>query len=389
MRIAAEHGLGDATARDMLRGAILPNAVRHPRRRRRLRKAGGEPVPLRAPGGAVLAPDAEELQLIHHLMRHAEAVYGNPIAAIGNPRAAMLGLTSERIVRLRTGVAVEDVRLIQMRNDTFRPAHYLAIDHRIRAVVVTSDASPGLAPRPLRRGSRLWRATSLDSSSPRWSRDRRSRPAAATAAESLAPADDAADLPRRATIGPATAATAGPPRGGAPFFGGALSSRSSALLGGVTPPTGGSDGGGAERVRGYAHTGILRSAHNLLSSIRGGLAAAAADHPTYRVVLTGHSLGGATAALLALLLADAGVLPASRLAAYAMGPPPCVTAGLAAAADRTVTCVVNGYDVIPRVSVVTLARLFAAIRYVMGLSRVAKVGVDLGLRRLVCPRRTR
>lgn len=74
-----------------------------------------------------------------------EAVYGNPIAAIGNPRAAMLGLTSERIVRLRTGVAVEDVRLIQMRNETFRPAHYLAVDHRIRSIVVCIRGTSNVA----------------------------------------------------------------------------------------------------------------------------------------------------------------------------------------------------------------------------------------------------
>lgn len=139
---------------------------------------------------------------------------------------------------------------------------------------------------------------------------------------------------------------------------------------------------GAARVRGYCNRVILRSAQNLPSGIRCGLSERTAVHPTFSRVLEGDILGDATVVLLALLLADASVPPVSRLAAHAMGTPPRVMAVAAAAAERIVTCVVNGYGSITLVSVVTLARPFAAIVNFMGLGRVHNVEVNLGLGQL-------
>eukprot|EP00850_Spirogloea_muscicola_P002121 SM000008S22210 [mRNA] locus=s8:428376:430309:- [translate_table: standard] len=81
----------------------------------------------------------------------------------------------------------------------------------------------------------------------------------------------------------------------------------------------------------------------------------------FRLRLVGHSLGGATAAILALLLhADAERLlgvPASRISCATFGTPPCLSRDLAIGCSGFVTTVVLQDDVIPRASVAAIDQL--------------------------------
>lgn len=83
----------------------------------------------------------------------------------------------------------------------------------------------------------------------------------------------------------------------------------------------------------------------------------------YEVVVSGHSLGAGTAALVGLLLRSR--VPAlrkkNRLRVYAYAPPPVLDFAACKACESFVTSVVDNSDIIPRVSVsnlVTLDKLF-------------------------------
>lgn len=57
-------------------------------------------------------------------------------------------------------------------------------------------------------------------------------------------------------------------------------------------------------VAGHVHGGFLAAARNLLPPVAAALRAAAQQVPGWPVLVTGHSLGGGVAAVLAMLLAD-------------------------------------------------------------------------------------
>eukprot|EP00667_Euglena_gracilis_P003366 EG_transcript_3377 len=79
-----------------------------------------------------------------------------------------------------------------------------------------------------------------------------------------------------------------------------------------------------------AHDGIACSARNVLLKIEPDLQAMLAAHPTYKLVLTGHSLGGGTAVLATYLLhcdpAFAAWVLGRRVECFAFAPPPVLTA---------------------------------------------------------------
>jgi hypothetical protein len=74
---------------------------------------------------------------------------------------------------------------------------------------------------------------------------------------------------------------------------------------------------------------------------------AAASHD---VVIIGHSLGAGTAALLATMLVSAGIVTEKAMHCYCLAPPPAVDPALAAATRPYITSLINGHDVIPRVT---------------------------------------
>ncbi|KAI9808464.1 MAG: hypothetical protein M1826_004140 [Phylliscum demangeonii] len=130
------------------------------------------------------------------------------------------------------------------------------------------------------------------------------------------------------------------------------------------------------------HKGIHASARRLLHGPRSRvllatIRAALVQHPDYGLVLCGHSLGGAVAALLAVMIAvpapagsatataafvtsASSQLPADRAVhAYAFGPPATVCGALQRATRGLVTSLVHGQDVVPSLSLGTLRDLQA------------------------------
>jgi hypothetical protein len=153
-------------------------------------------------------------------------------------------------------------------------------------------------------------------------------------------------------------------------------------------------------VVGAAHRGVLHAAEALAVHIAPALIALAAAHPGAPLHIVGHSLGGGTAAVLALLLHNRAPAPAggddttaaegttpfaaatrirdallaghvgaagARLApsvavpvpvrAVCFATPSCVSAGLAAACRPWTTSVVHGDDLIPRFNLAAMEGL--------------------------------
>eukprot|EP00850_Spirogloea_muscicola_P007678 SM000039S14508 [mRNA] locus=s39:524519:526466:+ [translate_table: standard] len=112
---------------------------------------------------------------------------------------------------------------------------------------------------------------------------------------------------------------------------------------------------------GFSHYGSAEAAKWFVEHELATLRRCLAEHRGFRLRLVGHSLGGATAAILALLLhADAERLlgvPASRISCSTFGTPPCLSRDLAIGCSGFVTTVVLQDDVIPRASVAAIDQL--------------------------------
>ncbi|OQR86490.1 hypothetical protein ACHHYP_10483 [Achlya hypogyna] len=115
----------------------------------------------------------------------------------------------------------------------------------------------------------------------------------------------------------------------------------------------------------YAHEGALRTARNIVAELQSAALrdvfwdvaterCGVATDGDWRVVLTGHSLGGAIATLLALLLGKH-----FRVHGYVFAPMKVVDAATAAHAAACVDVFVYGDDFAPRISAQTLGRLRA------------------------------
>jgi hypothetical protein len=110
--------------------------------------------------------------------------------------------------------------------------------------------------------------------------------------------------------------------------------------------------GGQELLTGYAHHGMLCAARWLVREVGPALAQALAANPGFEPLITGHSLGGGTAALAAMMLREAaGTTPAfAQASAIGIACPAVVTAELAAGCAPFTTTVVCGADLVPFIS---------------------------------------
>ena len=83
---------------------------------------------------------------------------------------------------------------------------------------------------------------------------------------------------------------------------------------------------------GYAHRGILSGANRIMTEGKETLKKAFEDHPDYRLVLTGHSLGAGTAILISLGFLNniyADDFPnVKEVKCVALAPPPVYRTGL-------------------------------------------------------------
>jgi hypothetical protein len=109
----------------------------------------------------------------------------------------------------------------------------------------------------------------------------------------------------------------------------------------------------SHKLRGV-HEGILHCARVLLAEIS-SLIEEYAINQEYDVICVGHSLGGGTAILLAVLLR--GKYPSTnkeRVRAFAFAPPPVLDRSTSLACRHYVTSVVNNTDIVPRSSLTNL-----------------------------------
>ena len=123
---------------------------------------------------------------------------------------------------------------------------------------------------------------------------------------------------------------------------------------------------------GIAHAGMLKAAQRLLPALTPTIDAALAAHVGYALVFTGHSLGAAIAALMALMVGPRWIVggrPAERgcsatgcstgrgaaasVHAFTFGVPALVNLELARAASGLVTSIVDGVDLCPRLGLAT------------------------------------
>ena len=125
------------------------------------------------------------------------------------------------------------------------------------------------------------------------------------------------------------------------------------------------DAAEVDLLGGKAHQGFAQAAESTIASTEAALLAAVADprHAGYEIIVTGHSLGGCTAEIVALKLRHLGkergneMLSYARCMAFAGGPAATPDLQQSAESKDLTVCVVYGNDIVPRLgaaSVVTL-----------------------------------
>lgn len=134
----------------------------------------------------------------------------------------------------------------------------------------------------------------------------------------------------------------------------------------------------------HAHNGIMSSAAHVLQGIAQPACALLEENPGYALTFVGHSLGGGTAALCAMLVhecapdAAAAVADAAlddhelvvqqaalrlqdachgQVTAFTMCAPSCVSPAMAELCEDYVASLVHGHDIVPRLRLLGLERL--------------------------------
>uniref|UniRef100_A0A7I4CAW7 Fungal lipase-type domain-containing protein n=1 Tax=Physcomitrium patens TaxID=3218 RepID=A0A7I4CAW7_PHYPA len=123
-----------------------------------------------------------------------------------------------------------------------------------------------------------------------------------------------------------------------------------------------SNSGGASNLDGEnVHYGSVEAARWFMEHELSTLKSCLHEHEGYELRLVGHSLGGSTAALLALMLRRLGDeqlgFSSQLIKAVTIASPPCVSEKLASECADYITTLVLQDDVIPRMSTAALTRL--------------------------------
>ncbi|XP_030545598.1 uncharacterized protein LOC115751755 [Rhodamnia argentea] len=112
------------------------------------------------------------------------------------------------------------------------------------------------------------------------------------------------------------------------------------------------DGGISNLVLGYAHCGMVAAARWIAKLSTPYLLKALDEHPDYKIKVVGHSLGGGTAALLTYILREQKEFSSTTCVTFA--PAACMTWELAESGKDFVTTVINGSDLVPTFSAVSV-----------------------------------
>jgi hypothetical protein len=117
-------------------------------------------------------------------------------------------------------------------------------------------------------------------------------------------------------------------------------------------------GSNSEFGNGLAHSGIEKAARHVLRNVLPIVESMGTAYAGYSLICTGHSLGAGVAAMLTILLRQqVGIEAAAQAKGYCFAPPAVVDATVADSCTGFVTSVVNGKDIIPRLSTGALDRM--------------------------------
>lgn len=112
------------------------------------------------------------------------------------------------------------------------------------------------------------------------------------------------------------------------------------------------DGGISNLVLGYAHCGMVAAARWIAKLSTPFLLKSLEEYPSFNVKIVGHSLGGGTAALLTYILREQKELSSTTCVTFA--PAACMTWDLAESGRHFITTVINGSDLVPTFSAVSV-----------------------------------
>ncbi|GJD05785.1 Sn1-specific diacylglycerol lipase beta [Galdieria sulphuraria] len=237
----------------------------------------------------------ETLEQAKRFMQHAEAVFGPLLFAIEKPSQAILGITPQLVIFLRTGVHSKDIVAHKFKADTYFPAYYICYDHLTLSIVVAVRGTLSIADA----------LTDLDG----------------------------LNEPLKITFAQNT-------------------------------------------IHGFVHNGMLRAAQRLTQTMEPILRNACESYPSYRLIVTGHSLGAGCAMVLSILLRERNIC--DNLQCYAFGPPPVLSDTLAEACHSFVISFVHNNDIVPRLSIPALRRFFRACQIAKRYNSFQRLALWLG-----------
>ncbi|XP_023331719.1 uncharacterized protein LOC111703874 [Eurytemora carolleeae] len=119
---------------------------------------------------------------------------------------------------------------------------------------------------------------------------------------------------------------------------------------------------------GHAHKGLVKGALQIITLVQESLKSAVQNHPGFKVVLTGHSLGAGTAELIYLELtlgASSNILPpGTKVECLALAPPPVYRSSteLPDKVQDSIKIIIFNNDLVPRLSLGNIANLLVKLR---------------------------
>ena len=118
-------------------------------------------------------------------------------------------------------------------------------------------------------------------------------------------------------------------------------------------------------LNGFAHRGILNGAEKVMTEIKGELNEAMKQHPGYKLVITGHSLGAGTAILITMgILENIYGINVDEVKCVALAPPPVYRSEhkIPEKFTKNIKIFVNKNDNCPRFSLANVALVIEQMR---------------------------